>query len=82
MTKVRYTRLAGALVSRGFNFEVSGEYEVPDEVAHYLTKTFSNNFEFVTPKKPEVVKVVKDEPKEVVEEVEVKKEAPKKGVRK
>ena len=55
MTKVRYNKLAGALNSRGFNFDVAGEYEVPDDVAHYLVNTFKGNFEFVVAKKIEVV---------------------------
>jgi len=68
MTKLKYTKVAGALVSRGFNFDVSGEYDLPDDVAQYLLKTFSKNFEMVVAKKPEVAKVVKEPVKEVPKE--------------
>jgi len=48
--------------SKGINFVPGFEYEVSDEVANYLEKTFGNMFE-VTKATIKTQEVVKDKPK-------------------
>lgn len=44
----------GSLHSKGLRFEHGVEYDLPEDIANYLTQTFASFFKFVEVDEPEV----------------------------
>lgn len=77
MVKIKYIGISGSITSGGVQFKKGLPYEVKEEVAKYLTETFTNSFEVIEEPKPKLKVEVK--PKEEVKKAPAKKAPAKKA---